>query len=188
MITLNETARLRLDDIMDADSVLRIEVVSGSSPLAPEYTFVICDRADLEGNEMLVDCAGYTVALNAHDAPMLRGAVLEFAARGFEVRNPNVQTALAAAGPIAERVSQVLEERVNPGVAAHGGKISLVKVEGTVVFVKMSGGCHGCGLAKVTLRQGVDRMIREGVPEVTEIRDVTDHASGEAPFYASGAA
>lgn len=188
MITLSETARTRLSDVMDAETVLRVEVLNGSSPLAPEYAFVICDRTDLAGDEILVNADGFTLAVLEGDLPLLRGSVVEFIAEGFELRNPNVQTALAAAGPIAERVSRVLEEKVNPGVAAHGGKITLAAVEDTVVYVKMSGGCQGCGLAQVTLRKGVERMIRESVPEVTEVRDITDHATGAKPFYAPTAA
>lgn len=188
MITLSETARSRLSDVMDAETVLRVEVLNGSSPLAPEYAFVICDRTDLAGDEILVNADGFTLAVLEGDLPILRGSVVEFNAEGFELRNPNVQTALAAAGPIAERVSRVLEEKVNPGVAAHGGKITLAAVEDTVVYVKMNGGCQGCGLAQVTLRKGVERMIRESVPEVTEVRDITDHATGAKPFYAPTAA
>lgn len=188
MITLSETARLRLSDVLDAESVLRVEVLNGSSPLAPEYAFVICDRTDLAGDELLVTADGFSLALLEGDLPILRGSVVEFTSAGFELRNPNVQMAIAAAGPIAERVSRVLEERVNPGVAAHGGKISLAAVEDTVVYVKMSGGCQGCGLAQVTLRKGVERMILEAVPEVTEVRDATDHATGTQPFYAANTA
>ncbi len=78
---------------------------------------------------------------------------------------------------------QVLNERINPGIAAHGGAIELVGVEGTEVYIEMGGGCQGCALSRMTLRQGVERMLREAVPEITELHDVTDHALGENPYF-----
>ena len=92
-------------------------------------------------------------------------------------RSPGIPT-----GPIADRVRDVLETQVNPAIAAHGGMISLVDVEETDVYVEMSGGCQGCSLSRMTLRQGVERMLREAVPELTAVHDVTDHASGDNPY------
>jgi len=81
------------------------------------------------------------------------------------------------------RVRTVLDTQVNPAIAAHGGMISLVDVQDTEVFVEMSGGCQGCALSRMTLRQGVERMLRQAVPELTAVHDVTDHASGVNPFF-----
>ncbi len=89
----------------------------------------------------------------------------------------------APTGEIADRVRQVLDTQVNPAIAAHGGMISLVSVEDTEIYVEMSGGCQGCALSRMTLRQGVERMLRQAVPELTAVHDVTDHASGENPFF-----
>ena len=71
---------------------------------------------------------------------------------------------------------------MNPAIAAHGGMISLVNVEETDIFVEMSGGCQGCALSTATLRQGVERMLREAIPELTGVHDITDHSSGENPY------
>ncbi len=84
---------------------------------------------------------------------------------------------------IREDVQSLLEDEVNPAVARHGGKISLLDVKGAVVYITMSGGCQGCGVASVTLKQGVEVMIREQIPEVVQIVDATDHAAGRNPFY-----
>jgi len=83
---------------------------------------------------------------------------------------------------MADRVREVLEVQVNPAIAAHGGMISLVNVEETDIFVEMSGGCQGCALSTATLRQGVERMLREAIPELTGVHDITDHSSGENPY------
>lgn len=85
-----------------------------------------------------------------------------------------------------KRVRQVLDERINPAVAGHGGHISLIDVRGSRVFLRLEGGCQGCGMAGVTLKQGVESEIKRAAPEIQEILDVTDHASGTNPYYQPG--
>jgi Fe-S cluster biogenesis protein NfuA len=82
-----------------------------------------------------------------------------------------------------QQVEHILATRVNPGVSIHGGRVELVDVKGTSVYLRLSGGCQGCGAANVTLRQGIEKAIRSQLPEVTEVIDITDHASGKNPFY-----
>ncbi|MBX3002388.1 MAG: NifU family protein [Anaerolineales bacterium] len=90
--------------------------------------------------------------------------------------------------PLAVRVQQVINEYINPGVAGHGGWVLLTDVKSTSVYVEMGGGCQGCGLSAVTLRQGIERAIMEAVPEVTEVIDITEHGEGENPYYSQDAA
>ena len=82
-------------------------------------------------------------------------------------------------------VQQVLDTQINPMVAQHGGVIHLLDVKDNTVFIEMGGGCQGCAMSKATLKNGVERLIREFVPEVGDILDVTDHASGRNPYYAA---
>ena len=84
---------------------------------------------------------------------------------------------------IRDRVEQVLRDEINPAVAAHGGHISLVEVQRNRVFLRMGGGCQGCGMATATLRQGVERALRRAVPQIGAILDTTDHAAGTNPYY-----
>ena len=98
---------------------------------------------------------------------------------------------LGADGPEADpdaallrAVEDLLERQVNPAVAAHGGRIAADRVEGGTVYLRMSGGCQGCAASSATLRQGVERMLRAALPQITEIVDVTDHAAGQTPFHA----
>jgi NFU1 iron-sulfur cluster scaffold homolog, mitochondrial len=86
-------------------------------------------------------------------------------------------------GHIYKEVEQILASRVNPGVSTHGGHVELIDVKGTAVYLRLSGGCQGCGAANVTLRQGIEKAIRSRIPEVTEVIDITDHTSGKNPFY-----
>ncbi len=88
---------------------------------------------------------------------------------------------------LRSRIQEVLDREVNPNVAMHGGMISLLDVQGTRAFIHMGGGCQGCGMASVTLKQGVETSLRAQVPELTEILDTTDHAAGSNPFYAPSA-
>ncbi len=81
------------------------------------------------------------------------------------------------------RVSDVIEEQINPALASHGGYIDLLDVQGSRVFVRMGGGCQGCAMSSATLKQGVETTLRAEIPEITEILDTTDHASGANPFY-----
>jgi Fe/S biogenesis protein NfuA len=88
-------------------------------------------------------------------------------------------------GEVAQRVLQVLDQQINPAIAAHGGRADLVAVEEGVAYLRLGGGCQGCGLAAVTLSQGIEVAILDAVPEITKVVDVTDHASGANPYFES---
>ena len=84
------------------------------------------------------------------------------------------------------KIQKLLEEEINPAVAGHGGHIELLDFMNNKVYLRMGGGCQGCGMASVTLKQGVERMIKEHFPQVEEIVDTTDHAKGGNPYYQPG--
>lgn len=86
-------------------------------------------------------------------------------------------------GPVAKKINDLLEREINPAVASHGGKISLVDLKDQTAFISMGGGCQGCGMADVTLKQGVETSLLAGVPEIKFVVDVTDHKTGENPYY-----
>ena len=127
-----------------------------------------------------------------HDAiAVLSGATLDFGPAGFIMDNPNkpapkVMNLPTAdlSSPLAQEVLRVIEELVNPQIAAPGGSAELVAVEESVVYLRLGGGCQGCSSAKATLKQGIEVMILDHVPEVTEVVDVTDHESGSNPYSA----
>lgn len=84
---------------------------------------------------------------------------------------------------IRTKVQDLIDNAINPAIAGHGGFVELVEVQDTVLYLAMGGGCQGCGMADVTLKQGIEALIKDEVPEVTEVVDVTDHAAGESPYY-----
>jgi Fe/S biogenesis protein NfuA len=90
----------------------------------------------------------------------------------------------AAEKNVRDKVQELLDTGINPAVAGHGGYIELIDVKDSTVYLRMSGGCQGCGAADVTLKAGIERMIFEEIPEVTEVLDTTDHATGTNPYYA----
>jgi Fe/S biogenesis protein NfuA len=109
------------------------------------------------------------------------------------MRNPNVPSPtldsgdlgdLELTGTTEEKIRTLLQERINPAIASHGGIATLIKVEGSIAHLELGGGCQGCGLAAVTLRQGIERSILDAIPEIEEVVDVTDHSMGTNPFYA----
>ncbi len=101
---------------------------------------------------------------------------------------PPVAAKAAAAGTIDddalyERVARLFDDQVNPMVARHGGRVELIDVQDAVVMLRMGGGCQGCGMADVTLRQGIEGMLAQHIPEVRGIVDITDHTSGANPYF-----
>jgi Fe/S biogenesis protein NfuA len=166
---------------------LRIQI-EGGSPLAPAFELTLVAEEDLDPDDLSVDGGGFQVFIDPRSAERLEGATVDFVERvnesGFEIRPvAGANGAAAPTGELAERVQAVLETQVNPQIASHGGRIDLVGVEGTEILMEMSGGCQGCAMSRMTLRQGVERMIREAIPEVTAIHDVTDHTAGENPYF-----
>lgn len=187
MLTFTNTARERvlgfMKDFYAETTALRVGTGAGGSPLAPSYELSLVESDDTEAGDVVFDAGDFLVYIDAATAPGIEGAVVDFVGSTFEVRPATAAVSDIPDGDLAERVRRVIEERINPGIAAHGGKITLIEVEDAIAHVQMSGGCQGCGLAAVTLRQGVERMIREAVPEIVAVRDSTDHASGRKPFF-----
>lgn len=137
---------------------------------------------------------GLTIVVPRSSVDSVRGAVLDISGDpvegGLVLDNPNTPARPVSnvpagdlSGEVAQRVLEVLEVQVNPGIAAHGGRADLVAVEEGTAYLRLSGGCQGCGLATVTLSQGIEVAIKDQVPEIVRVVDVTDHASGTNPYF-----
>jgi len=167
-------------------SALRITMVG--SPVAPKFELTLVGPTERRDEEADVEIGELTVLIEETQLDTLEGASVDFVERvnesGFEVKlAPGAGRKSVPDGPLAERVKEVLDTQINPAIASHGGAIDLIDVQGTEIYFEMSGGCQGCAMSRMTLRQGVERMVRQAVPEVTVIHDVTDHASGDNPFF-----
>ena len=192
MITFTDKARQMVSSYLDESDgefeALRVKMVG--SPLEPEFELSLIGTSEVSPNDSAIEAEGIVVVLDKEQAPNIAGATIDFVERvnesGFEV-TPAPAAGSAPAGPptgdLAEKVQGVLDERVNPSIAAHGGSIDLVGVDGTEITLLMSGGCQGCAMSRLTLRQGVEKILRQEVPEITGIHDATDHASGTNPYF-----
>ena len=151
-----------------------------------QYGLRLVDMNSKEADDSVVHLDGIDLYLDRETVPRLQGATLDYveevAGAGLKFENPN-QTALAS-HPLAGRVQEVLDDRINPGLAAHGGMVSLVDIEETRVVLRFGGGCQGCGMADVTMKEGVAAQLKQQIPEITEVVDATDHASGQNPYHA----
>jgi Fe/S biogenesis protein NfuA len=146
-------------------------------------------------NDLRLPQDGFALVIDADSIDRLRGTRIDYretlVERGFRFDNPNVPASPVLPegertdlkGSLPDQVRLLLDTEINPAIAAHGGHVRLVDVEDGRVYLAFGGGCHGCGMVDVTLKQGIERRIREAVPAVMEVVDTTDHASGENPFY-----
>jgi Fe/S biogenesis protein NfuA len=177
--------------------------VTGTRGAGYSYDLYFSDRADAPEDSAIGRDGDVTIVIPARSVDRLRGSRLEFASDGgggLVLVNPNVPTpeemnpgvpaeilALGLDGPMATFAAAVLEQSVNPAIASHGGRADLVALDEDkkVAYVKLSGGCQGCAMSRMTLSQGIETSLREAIPELEGVIDVTDHASGENPFYAN---
>ena len=168
---------------------LRVEITGvAGSDFAYDLAFAPVDGA--APDDLVADLDGLTVIVPAASVRRLRGSVLDLPDEGLVLRNPNRPSPfgdtgeLGLQGSVEERIEQLLDQTINPGLAGHGGYAQLVAVDGDVAHLLMGGGCQGCGLAQATLTAGIEAAIVDAVPEISRVVDVTDHAAGENPFYA----
>lgn len=161
--------------------------MAAHSPLAARVLGVPGVKAVLIGGNLLTATADSPLDDWRPTAKQIAVQIREHLRSGDPAVRDSYKTAAGGSAheaDIRRKITETLDTRINPAIAAHGGTISLVDVRGTAVFVQMSGGCQGCASSTATLRLGVENAIREVCPEVTEIVDVTDHAAGASPYYA----
>jgi Fe/S biogenesis protein NfuA len=186
---LEQLVRLR-DEEPDSDKLgLRLEIASG-----PGEEF----RYDLSFDEYL--SAAFTDEVRTHgqlkvivpasDVELLRGATLDHTAtHGLVIRNPNQPAAPVVEGltgddELSAEIEAMVASEVNPALAAHGGFVTYVGHDGEgTAYMTMGGGCHGCSMSKMTMLEGVQTMLSEAIPGVTRVKDLTDHSTGQNPFY-----
>ncbi len=171
--------------------VLRISVTGVQGV---DYAY---DLAFIDADEAVADHV-WTIGELAMAVPddsrdKLAGATLDLPSNpvqgGLVIRNPNRPNPLGdlgtleLSGDVAERVGQLIAQRINPALASHGGYATLVGIEDETAFVMMGGGCQGCAMSQATLTEGIRAAIVEAIPEITEVVDATDHTAGDNPFY-----
>jgi len=189
MITLTDNAKMQFLQAAEAEGRtgdgLRVIVHDGGTA-NPGFALNFVDADEVTDKDTVVDAGEIKLYIDPASARWLEGATIDFVdglqESGFKVDAPNAGIPRPS-GPVAEKVSKVLQEKINPSIASHGGFINLVAVEDGTAYLQFGGGCQGCGMVNVTLKQGVEKVLFEEIPEITKVMDVTDHASGTNPYY-----
>lgn len=199
MIEITPAARAQIQSFVDQavvqDPALRIELDrTNESPLSRNYAISLVERDDRERTEIAINVDEIRVFLNLDTSNLLSGATIDWVGENgggaFRVEDPKAReqarlqkSELRLSGPMAERVQSVFDDVINPAIASHGGYVELVDVDDDTLYLRMGGGCQGCAASAATLRMGIERMVKEQVPEIQEIIDVTDHSAGVNPYY-----
>lgn len=186
MVRFTDTAREKILGLIRGearqDLALRFGV-QGRGPGGFQYRLGLVGPEERTAEDAVDDAGGFQVYVDAESAPLLEGAVVDYvegpAGSGFKIDNPNP----VWADPKAQVVQRILDEEINPAVAAHGGHVTLLDVRDDVVYIRLGGGCQGCGMVDVTLRQGIEVRLRDALPKIREVVDTTDHAGGRNPYY-----
>jgi Fe/S biogenesis protein NfuA len=147
------------------------------------YSVQFIDLEDIPLDSISIELEMFNVLIKRDSIPYLQGTQIDLDDKGELVAfNPSMSVTKFS-GSVEQQIQQVLDEEVNPMVASHGGVVSLLEVKDQNVYLEFGGGCQGCSMIDVTLKQGVEVMIKEQIPEISAIYDVTDHAGGENPYY-----
>ena len=187
MLTITEKAQEMLGEFADSadesvELILRVEIV-GRGPKGFQYDLQFVGREDSKEDDIQLDIDGMSVLVAARSAQYLEGTTLDYKeplmGGGFSFDNP---TPLWV-DELSKAVAEIIASEVNPVVASHGGHVDLVGVDDGKAIIAFGGGCQGCGMVDVTLKQGVEVMIKDNVPGISEVIDATDHAAGTNPFY-----
>ena len=194
IITITDDALAELIKLRDAEEDaaslgLRLEVVSSAGEDF-KYDLSLDEFRKAAFTDEVRTHGGMKVIIPAKDLELLQGAVLDYASStGLVIRNPNKPVAMVVEGLVSDdvmsaEIEAVIATEVNPALAAHGGFVTYVghDTEGTA-YLTMGGGCHGCSMSRMTMLEGVQTQLVEKVDGLERVRDLTDHTSGENPFY-----
>ena len=193
MINISEQAQAHFVKLLDAqdDSTndIRVFVVNPGTPHA-ECGVSFCPESSIETDDTVLPFTGFKAYVDNDSAPFLEDAEIDYVKEGLDyqltLKAPNAKVrALEDGAPLPDRVNYILQSEVNPQLASHGGNVSLVDItEDGVAILQFGGGCQGCGMVNYTLKEGVEKNLLEKFSgELTGVKDVTEHAEGENPYY-----
>ena len=162
--------------------------ISGRGPTGFRYSLDLVAPGENLPDDLVIEEGEFKIFVDKKSVPKLEGSTIDFVIRlqesGFKFDNPNSMWG----DENARKVQEVIDQRINPSIASHGGYVTLLDVRDEVAYISFGGGCQGCGMVDVTLKQGVQVMIKEAVPELKDVLDTTDHAAGTNPYYQGPAA
>ena len=191
MIQISESAQTHFRKLIEREALpglgVRLTAVHAGTAKA-DVRLEFAEPGDLHGDEWAIDCEGFTLWLEAASIGYLDNAEIDYETKGtggqLQIRAPKIKGEVPAeSASLVERVLWIVEHEINPQLAQHRGNVSVQEVTADgVVVLRFGGGCHGCGMADVTLKQGIEKTLLDKVPGVTAVRDATDHDTGDAPY------
>lgn len=192
MITITESAQEYLFELLqkqDCEGIsVRIFILDAGTPRA-ETCISFCRPGEEKEEDEIKEYEGFRAYLDQASIPFLEDAVVDFAKDSMggqlTIKAPNSRLPkISDDSSVEERVNYILYNEINPGLAAHGGQVSLEEIfEESVAVLRFGGGCQGCGMVDVTLKEGVEKTLLAQIPQLKEVRDVTDHSVTENAYY-----
>lgn len=191
-ITITEAAQSYLLDLLKKQNTtgigIRIFISQPGTPYA-ETCIAYCKPGEEQPNDIAFALPEFTAWIDAVSESFLEDAVVDYApdrmGGQLTIKAPNAKVPMINEdSPLSDRINYYLQTEVNPGLASHGGQVSLVDVvDDNIAILRFGGGCQGCGMVDVTLKDGVEKTLKERIPELTAVQDVTDHSNRENAYY-----
>jgi Fe/S biogenesis protein NfuA len=188
MIEFTDGAQEKLAELFSSEEhknlALRIQIM-GRGPGGFRYSMRFIPESEATDDDERLSLDDLTILVDQDSFDNLRGATVDYKEdnfqRGFAIENPNP----VWKDPVAQNIQELLDSKINPGLAGHGGFVALLEYKEETAYIGFGGGCQGCGMVDVTLKHGVEAMILEEIPQVKNIVDTTNHSAGENPYYTS---
>ena len=194
-ITITDSAQDYLAELLEKQGVegigVRIFITQPGTPYA-ETCLAYCRPEEIQIEDQVMELEQFKVYLETHSLPYLEESVVDYAADRMggqlTIKAPNAKVPkVNADSPIEEQINYVLFNDINPGLASHGGEVSLIEVvseeQGAIAILKFGGGCQGCSAVDMTLKDGVEATLVEKVKGLVGVKDVTDHSITENAYY-----
>ena len=186
MLTVTEAAQQKVKSVMESqgrpDDGLRLSIV-GRRMSSFQYSLGLVEPSQASPEDLVVDAGAFKIYVDPNSAENLEGVTIDYVediqGSGFKIDNPNPLWT----DPQHLAVQELFDSRINPNLASHGGHVELLDIQDDMVFVRLGGGCQGCGMVDVTLRHGIEALIKEEFPQYQRVVDTTDHAEGANPYY-----
>ena len=192
MVSITEYAQEYLAELLEKQNVegiaVRVFILDAGTPRA-ETCISFCRPGEEKADDEVKQYKGFKAFIDQHSIPFLEDAVVDFQKDSMggqlTIKAPNSRMPkLTEDSPLEDRVNYILYNEINPGLAAHGGHVTLEEIfEESVAVLRFGGGCQGCGMVDVTLKDGVEKTLMSQIPQLTEVRDVTDHSIKENAYY-----
>lgn len=189
MIYFTEEAKAKILSFLQAEPhsekfLFRISA-SGKKKESYHYQFFLDEEKNRQSDDVMVSSDGFTAIMDRESAKILDGTTVDWSENsnqsGFIIKNSSEKKTLS--DPQSQKIQELLENEINPALGGHGGFAELVDVKGSVVFLRLGGGCQGCSMARLTIKNAIETRIKEVMPEITEVVDATNHMDGSKPFF-----